>query len=106
MSLYLIHCGFYDSSVFEGFFENHANFFVIANSFEDARKKAKLNSEFQKHKMHIDGIQEIKAIDGYKLHPKKDDAFKNQTIINSFKHRELAPSSRPPEMILDMFPAY
>lgn len=42
MKLYMIHCGFYDPDLCDGLYEGHVNFFVAAESFEDARAKAKL----------------------------------------------------------------
>jgi hypothetical protein len=91
MYLYLIHCGFYHSVMFGGFYENHVNFFVMAESFEEAKEKAKKNPEFQTNKMHIDGIQEIKVVDGYKINPVKESSLDQETVIQSYKYRELAP---------------
>ncbi len=91
MNLYLVHCGFYDGSVCDGLYESHANFFVVAESFEDARVKAKAIPEFQSKKMHVDGLQEIKMVNGYKLHLQADVLKPNHTEIINFKHRDLAP---------------
>jgi hypothetical protein len=41
MFLYLVHCGFYDSELSDGLYESHTNIFVAAESFEDARARAK-----------------------------------------------------------------
>ena len=67
MKLYLIHVGFYDPSIMQGLYEQHANYFVVAENVKDAKKKAKQNSIYKKKKMHIDGIQELKIIDGYRI---------------------------------------
>ena len=67
MKLYLIHVGFYDSNLMEGLYEQHANYFVVAESVTDAKKKARKNSTYKKKKMHIDGIQELNIIDGYRI---------------------------------------
>lgn len=91
MNLYLIHCGFYDASVCDGLYESHVNFFVVAESFEGARINAKAIPEFQNKKMHIDGLQEIKMISGYKVLLEADVRKANQTDIVNFKHRDLAP---------------
>jgi uncharacterized protein YggL (DUF469 family) len=67
------------------------NFFVVAENFEEARKKAKEMSEFKTKKMHIDGLQEIQAVQGHAIELKYLNELNGQTKIVSFKHRELAP---------------
>ncbi len=94
MNLYLVHCGFYDNEICEGLYESHVNFFVSAESFEDAKAKAKLLPEFQAKKMHIDGLQEIRAVSGFKVRLERDATLLNQTQIVNFKHRDLA--TKPP----------
>ena len=65
MKLFQIHTGFYDpKDISNGFYEGHTNFFVCA-------KAVKEKKEFKKYKMHIDGIQEISSVDGYKVVLKK-----------------------------------
>lgn len=91
MNLYLVHCGFYDASVCDGLYESHVNFFVVAESFEDARIKAKAIPEFLSKKMHVDGLQEIKMVSGYKVQLEADVLRMSQTEIINFKHRDLAP---------------
>lgn len=91
MKLYLVHCGFYDSQVCDGLYESHVNFFVSAESFEDARVKAKLIPEFQGKRMHIDGLQEIQVVNGFRVNLEHDASLDNQTQIINFKHRDLAP---------------
>ena len=65
MKLFLIHTGFYDPEIMEGLFEQHTNYFVVAETVNLAKKKAKKNSLYKKKKMHIDSIQELTVIDGY-----------------------------------------
>jgi hypothetical protein len=91
MNLYLVHCGFYDASVCDGIYESHANFFVVAESFEDARAKAKTLPDFQSRKMHVDGLQEVRMVNGYKVQLQADGLRAHQTEIVNFKHREVAP---------------
>ncbi len=91
MKLYLVHCGFYDSQVCDGLYESHVNFFVSAESFEDARAKAKLIPEFQGKRMHVDGLQEIQVVNGFRVNLEYDASLDNQTQIINFKHRDLAP---------------
>jgi len=74
MKLYLVHVGFYDPSIMEGLYEQHANFFVVAENVTDAKKNARENSMYKKKKMHIDGIQELNIIDGYRINLIWDDA--------------------------------
>ncbi len=90
MKLYLVHCGFYDSELCDGIYESHINFFVAAESFEDARARAKLIPEFKMKRMHIDGLQEIEAVSGMRIDLKKDITLGDSNIINSHKHRDLA----------------
>lgn len=90
MKLYLVHCGFYDTEICDGLYESHVNFFVSAESFEDARAKAKLLPEFQSKRMHVDGLQEIQAVGGFKV-LEHDASLNSQTQIINFKHRDLAP---------------
>ena len=67
MKLYLIHSGYYDPKIMNGLFEQHTNYFVVAENVKEAKKKARLNSTYKKKKMHIDGIQELNIIDGYHI---------------------------------------
>ena len=54
-------------NISHGFYEGHTNIFVCAKDEEDARKIVKEKKEYKKLKMHIDGIQEISVVDGYKV---------------------------------------
>ena len=67
MKLFLIHVGFYDPAIMEGLYEQHSNYFVAAENVKEAKKKAKMNSLFKIKKMHIDGIQEINIVDGFRV---------------------------------------
>jgi hypothetical protein len=91
MKLFLVHCGYYDSEICDGLYESHSNFFVVAESFEDARKTAKLLPEFQQKRMHIDGLQEIQAVQGYSITLHQSPELQGESIVISNKHRELAP---------------
>ncbi len=95
LKLFLIHCGFYDSEVLDGNYESHVNFFVAASSFEEARTLAKALPDFQRKRMHVDGMQEIQAVQGCRVSLQVDAALAGQTVVVSNKHRELAPP-RPP----------
>lgn len=94
MKLYLVHCGFYDTEISDGLYESHTNFFISAESFEDARAKVKLVPEFQNKRMHVDGLQEIQAVNGFRVHLERDPNLDNKTQILNFKHRDLAPKPK------------
>ena len=92
MKLFLVHCGFYDVDIGDGLYESHMNFFVAAESFEAARAKVKKIDLFQSKRMHVDGLQEIRAVDGFRIQLEADLALNSQTEIINFKHRDLAPN--------------
>ena len=39
MKLFLIHVGFYDTEIMEGIYEQHSNYFVVAQNITEAKKK-------------------------------------------------------------------
>ncbi len=87
MTLYSIHCGFYDEEISEGIYEFHVNILVVAETLESAKAKVRTHSSFQKKKMHIDGIQEIQSVDGYKI--QMIESLSNPTGIHNHLHRDL-----------------
>lgn len=91
MKLYLVHCGYYDSEVADGIYESHVNFFIVAENFDDAKIVAKKNPEFQRKRMHIDGLQEISAVQGFAVLLQEKVDLQGQTLLINNKHRELAP---------------
>lgn len=95
MKLYLVHCGFYDADLCDGLYESHVNFFVAADSFEDARARAKQIPEFQRKRMHVDGLQEITAVAGNRVSLSPDESLRGETVIVNHKHRDLAPKPAP-----------
>ena len=74
MKLYLIHAGYYDSEIMKGLYEQHTNYFVVAENIRDAKNKARKNFMFVKKRMHIDGIQELNVVDGYRLQLMEDNS--------------------------------
>ena len=80
MKLYLIHVGFYDTEIMDGLYEQHSNYFVVAENVKDAKKKARQNSTYKKKKMHIDGIQELNIIDGYSIKLVASNSTDNSVI--------------------------
>ena len=80
MKLFLIHVGFYDPDIMEGLYEQHINYFVVAENIKEAKTKAMQKTIFKRKKMHIDGIQELNIIDGFRI--KLESAKSNNDIIN------------------------
>ena len=91
LKLFLVHCGFYDTELLDGVYESHVNFLVGATSFETARDAVKLEPDFQKKKMHVDGLQHIDAIHGCRVHLHPEPELNGKSIIVSSRHRDLAP---------------
>ena len=73
MRLFLVHAGFYDENVSGGFYESHTNYFIVASDVKDAKSKAKEIPEYKEKKMHIDGIKELDAVNGYKIVLEKNE---------------------------------
>jgi len=86
MKLYLIHTGYYDKNIGDGFYEQHTNIFIVASSVYEAREKVKKTEEYINQKMHIDGIKEIENIDGYRIELKETE---NGEKINSYNHHQV-----------------
>lgn len=93
MKLYMVHCGYYDGEVFDGVYESHVNFFVVAESFEEARAKAKANPLYQNKRMHVDGLQQLDAIDGYRLQLEEDTTLDGRSHVLTDRYRGLATKS-------------
>ena len=86
MKLYLIHTGYYDKNIGDGFYEQHSNIFIVAESVYAAREKVKQTKEYIDLKMHIDGIKEIENIDGYDIILKKNQ---NKEKITNYNHYQV-----------------
>ena len=50
MKLFLIHVGFYDPEIMDGLYEQHINYFVVAQNIKEAKKKAQLKSIYKRKK--------------------------------------------------------
>ncbi len=98
MKLFLVHCGFYDTSVCDGLYEGHANYFLVAEDAESARLKAKSMEEYKTRRMHIDGLQEISVVDGFEITLSQNPALAGQTIVINTKHRELSTKPASPDV--------
>ncbi len=79
MKLFLIHLGFYDAEL--GIYEMHINKMVAAPDARSAKEQIKKSKLFIDKKMHVDGIEEISVIDGYKVTLEKASTAEiNQTV--------------------------
>ena len=87
MTLYFIHCGFYDEEILDGIYEFHVNIPVIADSIVTAKAKVRTNSAFRAKKMHIDGIQEIKVVDGFRI--QFEASPEAASVVNNIPYRDL-----------------
>ena len=67
MKLFLIHVGFYDPDIMGGLYEQHSNYFVVAQNIKEAKKKALLNTIYKRKTMHIDGIQQLNVVDWFRI---------------------------------------
>ncbi len=70
MKLFIVHVGYYDNEI--GIYELHTNFVAAADSVIQVKKLVKEKEIFQKKNMHIDAVQEIEMVDGYKVTLVKD----------------------------------
>lgn len=78
LKLFVAHVGFYDPEI--GIYELHSNFFVVAPDAAAAKQAIKRKEIFINKRMHIDGIQEISMVDGYRIYVEAGDAaMQNQT---------------------------
>ena len=47
MKLFLVHTGYYDNNISNGFYESHTNYFVVAEDIKEAKTKIKSIEEFK-----------------------------------------------------------
>ncbi|MBC7693081.1 MAG: hypothetical protein H7222_15060 [Methylotenera sp.] len=96
MKLYLVHCGYYDPEISQGIYEFHVNFMVAAENFEMARANVKEKPEFKTKRMHVDGAQELEAVDGYRIELNSDASLAGESRVTPLHHRDLAPKKPIP----------
>ena len=89
MKLYLVHTGYYDKNVGDGFYEQHTNILIVANNAYSAREKVKKHQDYINKKMHIDGIKEIENVDGYDVQLNKSNNQEKVTLYNHYQVRFL-----------------
>ena len=80
MKLFLVHTGYYDERISNGFYESHTNYFVVAESIKKAKNRIKKIDEFKDKKMHIDGILEVQNIGKYSI--KLEQLKLNESLPN------------------------
>ena len=81
MKLFLVHTGYYDERISNGFYESHTNYFVVAESIKKAKNRIKKIDEFKDKKMHIDGILEVQNIGKYSI--KLEQLTLNESLPNA-----------------------
>ena len=80
MKLFLVHTGYYDNNISNGFYESHTNYFVVAENIKKAKNRIKKINEFKDKKMHIDGILEVQNIGKYSI--KLEQLTLNESLPN------------------------
>ena len=91
--LFLVHLGYY-GDLSDGVYESHTNTFIAAKDFADAKTKAKQHPYFRKNKMHIDGMQQIDSVMGYKVVLEKQD--NDNTVVVNKTYNQLAALKKAP----------
>lgn len=86
--LYLIHLGYFDEELSQQVFESHTNIFLVADDIKQALAEARKLSIVTKYNMHVDGIQEINVINGYKILTEKAP-YLTPDKITSYNYDEL-----------------
>ena len=89
--LYLVHCGYYETEPDAGLYEKHTNFLVVADSLADARERARALPDFRRRRMHVDGLQEIEAVDGFRIEPVEDAKLRGRTITTRLRFGSRTP---------------
>ena len=85
MKLFIVHAGYYDNEV--GIYELHTNFLIVAANLSDLKKTIKEIDIFKKKNMHIDAVQEIEIVDGYRIELIKEQA--NMTKLTSYNYSQI-----------------
>ena len=85
MKLFIVHAGYYDSEI--GIYELHTNFLVAAANVSDVKKAIEEKEIFRKKNMHIDAVQEIEVVDGYRVMLVADQA--GATKLNNYDYTQM-----------------
>jgi hypothetical protein len=89
LRLYLVHCGFYDPALAGGLYESHVNYLIPARSFPEAKARTKELPEYRERKMHVDGIEELQAVHGFRIHLREDPALRGASESRRMGYKEL-----------------
>ena len=87
--LYLVHVGYYDKEMSFGVYEAHTNFLVAATSRQEAKKIIEAKPLNAAKQLHIDGMQEIEAVDGHRLTLHIDTTLKNESLIHNYGYDQV-----------------
>ena len=85
MKLFIVHVGYYDDEI--GIYELHTNFFVVAKDVHEVKQSILEKEIFKRKQMHIDAVQEIDVVEGYKVVLSKDES--NETKLNSYDYTQM-----------------
>ena len=85
MKLFIVHAGYYDGEI--GIYELHTNFLVAAANVSNVKKIIEEKEIFRKKNMHIDAVQEIEVVDGYKVMLAEDQA--GVTKLNNYDYTQI-----------------
>lgn len=85
MKLFIVHAGYYDNEI--GIYELHTNFLVVAANLIEVKNRVKEIDIFRKKNMHIDAVQEIEAVDGYRVTLIEDQIV--ATKLNSYNYTQI-----------------
>lgn len=85
MKLFIVHAGYYDDEI--GIYELHTNFLVVAANVSEVKKVIEAKEIFRKKNMHIDAVQEIEMVDGFKVMLIADQA--NMTKLTSYDYTQI-----------------
>jgi len=85
MQLFIIHAGYYDDEI--GIYELHTNFLAAAANVTEVKSLVEKKDIFIKKKMHIDAVQEIEVVDGYKITLVEDEP--NTTKLTSYDYTQI-----------------
>jgi hypothetical protein len=85
MKLFIVHTGYYDNEI--GIYELHTNFIVAANDIREVKNVMQKKEIFVAKNMHIDAIQEIEIINGYKVELVRHE--ENITKLNNYNYQQI-----------------
>ena len=85
MKLFIVHAGYYDDEI--GIYELHTNFLVAAANVGAVKKAMEEKDIFKKKNMHIDAVQEIEVVDGYKVNLIEDQP--GMTKLTSYDYTQI-----------------